>query len=303
MVTAVALVSILVVLGPGRAYAADPATIATALKTLYDFIKAGQSVINFIDGSVSLETLLEELKQDLIEELRDGPLVAEAEGLTEEYGEITRNPDHPETLGRLENFFTLSLITFNKFEEFITTGSGESVYNLLPAFNLFTVLRVGALKEHGYDQQTIDQMFKTALYVNHTAVGARTVTVTLPMPFGLPPVTWDMPTIELSKLWNSPRFADYWFFCYPWNVSLHCNLAEDRCNCAEVYYARSGFGPMCFLPFLERQTPACLAREAEQVMTNKYDIDGVVEVGREAMRQILALGYTEVMPLHTLVEP
>jgi hypothetical protein len=45
----------------------------------------------------------------------------------------------------------------------------------------------------------------------------------------------------------------------------------------------------------------CFARETERTMP-KYNADAVVQIGREAMRQIMALGYT-ALGRYIIIEP
>ena len=91
------------------------------------------------------------------------------ESLVDRYGELVRNPGNISDF-RMANFLDDSSDVFQRLVLAITEGSPESAYSLLPAFNVITVLRVGAMQELGYDQVSIDNVFNDALFINHEAV-------------------------------------------------------------------------------------------------------------------------------------
>lgn len=203
MVTAVVLISSLVVLSPRRAYAADPVTLSTVIKvisTAYSLYKTGESI--FGDSS-DFQDDLDKAKREIIAQTRDVPLVGTADGLIDLYGIAVRNHDRD----MLDDFMIQSVVTLGQFYQIINQRDPEAAYRLLPSYNVLTVLTARAMQELKPGEVIyIDDIFTEAMSINHMSVGARIVTVTLPMPFGLPPVKWDISTIELSTLWNTPRF-------------------------------------------------------------------------------------------------
>ena len=303
-IIAVVLAWSLISLSAERAHAVDPGTVITALKTAYSLFQAGKSLF---DHSPSLQSLLDNAVQTVIEEIRDQELQDLLQSLQERYKEISRHKGDSLTELRLANFLDDSSDVFYRLEGAITEshqGNAASAYELLPAFNVITVLRAGALKEQWpKDKASQDAVFMEALEVNHEVVGAQHMFNAHPSWFN--PCRWIKPlchfsTIGSSILWKSSRYTNYWFDgCF---VSVegvpflsYGNMYQDICYSQPVW--QIGWISPC-APAVKAE---CFARETERTMP-KYNADAVVQIGREAMRQIMALGYT-ALGRYIIIEP
>jgi hypothetical protein len=146
-------------------------------------------VKDFLTGAPDLVDVIAAAQAQIIGELhrmRRDELGAAFSAMVDEYGEIARNPHHPATRQRLNNWMTASLSLFSQLETAISHATVgvegdalEDAYAFAPAFNSVGALRVSVMNGipeldfPAIDAHSISEMFRKLQVTNYRLVGAQ----------------------------------------------------------------------------------------------------------------------------------